>query len=121
MAILVTPPNHGTVTLLADGTLSYTPSAGFFGIDTIQYQVSDGFFTSNVVTIEITVIAGLPSGGGDPPPIPIRSPIPIRPLIQNQSPKRNQRMTKATPPIRSNLRRTCRRRLTPAQWRRWLS
>ena len=70
MAILVTPPNHGTVTLLADGTLSYTPSAGFFGIDTIQYQVSDGFFTSNVVTIEITVIAGLPSGGGDPPPDP---------------------------------------------------
>lgn len=32
----------GVVTLAADGSLVYTPKAGFFGIDTITYQVSDG-------------------------------------------------------------------------------
>ena len=69
-AILVTPPAHGTATLLADGTLSYTPNPGFFGIDTITYQVTDGGLMSNLATIQITTL-GAPSGGGgggSPPP-----------------------------------------------------
>jgi hypothetical protein len=33
---------HGTVTINADGTLSYTPAPGFKGRDTIDYAISDG-------------------------------------------------------------------------------
>ncbi len=78
-AILVTPPTSGSVTLLADGSLSYTSGAGFFGIDTLRYRVSDGGLLSNVVTIEITVIAGVPTDGGGPPdpdPTPVPDPTP---------------------------------------------
>ena len=69
MAVIVTPPNSGSATLLADGTLIYTPNAGFFGVDTVHYRVSDGSLMSSVVTIEVTVQAGTTSGTDpDPPP-----------------------------------------------------
>jgi gliding motility-associated-like protein len=34
-------PNNGTVTVNADGTITYTPNTGFEGFDTIPYQVCD--------------------------------------------------------------------------------
>jgi len=50
---------HGTVTVNADGTLHYTPDAGFFGADTIIYDVTDGVLTSTghaALTVGVTVI-----------------------------------------------------------------
>jgi len=38
---LLTQPEHGTVILNEDGTVSYTPAAGFFGIDSFIYQICD--------------------------------------------------------------------------------
>ncbi|TMU69821.1 DUF4347 domain-containing protein, partial [Pseudomonas fluorescens] len=35
-------PNNGTVVINADQTLTYTPSAGFVGLDYFNYHVSDG-------------------------------------------------------------------------------
>lgn len=35
-------PHHGTLTTNDDGTLTYTPTTGFRGIDSFTYQVSDG-------------------------------------------------------------------------------
>jgi hypothetical protein len=81
-AILVTPPAHGTATLLADGTLSYTPNPGFFGIDTITYQVTDGGLMSNLATIQITTLGAPSGGGGSPPPSdpgPGDAPAPVSP------------------------------------------
>ncbi len=45
----------GTVTLLADGSFDYTPAAGFHGIDTFVYRVTDGANESNVATVTIRV------------------------------------------------------------------
>jgi hypothetical protein len=50
----------GTVIDNGDGTLSYTPSAGYNGIDTFQYTASDGYggFDTAEVTVTVTVTVG---------------------------------------------------------------
>jgi VCBS repeat-containing protein len=54
-AILVTGPSHGTLTLNADGTFTYTPAPNFNGTDTFTYMANDGSLDSNVATVTITV------------------------------------------------------------------
>lgn len=39
---LVAGPSHGTLQLAADGSFSYTAAAGFHGIDSFAYRVTDG-------------------------------------------------------------------------------
>lgn len=56
-AALVTGPTNGAVTLNADGSFSYTPSAGFSGLDTFTYKVSDGELESGEATVTISVNA----------------------------------------------------------------
>lgn len=46
-AVLATSPAHGTLTLNADGSFTYTPDTGFDGVDHFTYFVSDG--TNNSV------------------------------------------------------------------------
>jgi len=36
-AVLVTDPAHGALVLNADGSFTYTPHAGFSGVDTFTY------------------------------------------------------------------------------------
>lgn len=48
-------PNNGTLTLNADGSFSYTPDAGFTGMDTFNYVANDGSVDSNVATVTITI------------------------------------------------------------------
>jgi hypothetical protein len=62
-AVIVTTATSGTLTLNADGSLTYIPNAGFVGIDTFYYQASDGSLLSAPVEVQIDVVAG---GGGDP-------------------------------------------------------
>jgi hypothetical protein len=38
---IVDPPNNGTVTVNANGTVTYTPNTGFVGIDTLYYSTCD--------------------------------------------------------------------------------
>ena len=40
--VKVSDPAHGTVTLNADGSFTYTPTGGFIGADSFTYKVSDG-------------------------------------------------------------------------------
>ncbi len=54
-AVLVTGPAHGTLTLNADGSFTYTPDADWFGPDTFTYKANDGISDSNVATVTITV------------------------------------------------------------------
>jgi CshA-type fibril repeat protein len=49
-----TSPN-GTVTINADGTISYTPNANFNGTDTITYTISDGKGGTSTATVTVTV------------------------------------------------------------------
>ena len=48
-------PAHGTVTLNADGSFTYTPAGGFFGADTFTYTAADDVNTSAPATVTITV------------------------------------------------------------------
>jgi VCBS repeat-containing protein len=55
MAILVSDVSHGTLTLNADGSFTYTPDADFNGTDTFTYKANDGTADSDPATVTITV------------------------------------------------------------------
>ena len=46
---------NGTVTINADGTISYTPNANFSGTDIITYTISDGNGGTATATVTVTV------------------------------------------------------------------
>ena len=54
-SVLVSSPPHGTVTLNADGSFTYTPKSGFVGTDQFTYEDLEGTLTSNVATVTIQV------------------------------------------------------------------
>jgi VCBS repeat-containing protein len=54
-AVLDTGPANGTLTLILDGSFSYTPNVDFAGVDTFTYHANDGLADSNVATVTITV------------------------------------------------------------------
>ena len=57
-AVLVSgPSNAQSFTLNADGSFTYTPTAGFTGTDTFTYKANDGSADSNVATATIIVTA----------------------------------------------------------------
>ncbi|HSK41651.1 MAG TPA: Ig-like domain-containing protein, partial [Arenibaculum sp.] len=53
-------PQHGTLADNGDGTLVYTPAAGFSGTDSFRYLVSDGTATAGA-TVEVAVAAPPPA------------------------------------------------------------
>lgn len=52
-----TTPANGTVTMLADGSFTYTPIANFYGADSFTYTISDGRGGAATATVSITVNA----------------------------------------------------------------
>ena len=54
-AAVLVGPQHGTLTLNADGSFTYTPTAGYSGPDSFIYQASNGAGTAQT-TAAITVI-----------------------------------------------------------------
>jgi len=54
-ANLVTGPIHGSLTLNADGSFSYTPNANYNGSDSFTYDVSDGQGGMATGTVNITI------------------------------------------------------------------
>ncbi len=69
-----TRPSHGTLTAAGAGLLRYTPTPGYTGPDTFQYQAvginTDGTFALNSgnVTVSVTVVAALTITNGSPLP-----------------------------------------------------
>ncbi|RMB56077.1 DUF11 domain-containing protein, partial [Dokdonia sinensis] len=65
MVTEVTDPNNGTVTINADGTVTYTPDANFNGTDTFEYTIVvtdvDGNTSTETATVTIFVIPDNPS------------------------------------------------------------
>jgi VCBS repeat-containing protein len=66
-AVRVSGPSHGTLTLNANGSFSYTPAADYDGTDSFTYRASDGTLDSNqaTVTIRITAINEEPNADDD--------------------------------------------------------
>jgi len=56
-----TGPSHGTLTLNADGSFTYTPDAGFFGTDTFTYSVQDEFGRDSASPATVTITVNLPA------------------------------------------------------------
>jgi len=54
-AVLDTDVAHGSLTLNADGSFTYTPDANFNGTDSFTYHASDATASSNIVTVSLTV------------------------------------------------------------------
>merc|ERR1711964_17472 len=61
-----TPPEHGTLSGTAPA-LTYTPQEGYSGADSFTFSVNDGELHSEVVTVDITVLAKLALTGDLPP------------------------------------------------------
>lgn len=68
VAFLWRAPVGGTVRFFPDGTFSYTPAAGFFGIDRFEYVISDGQLFSApaavAIQVEVGAAGGVTGGGG---------------------------------------------------------
>ena len=63
-AVLVTGVAHGTLTLSADGSFTYTTDLTSAGTDSFTYKLVDGALESNVATATITVTGSTGGGGG---------------------------------------------------------
>jgi len=66
-AVLVSGPAHGTLTLNADGSFTYTPNANYNGADSFTYKANDGSADSNaaVVALTVTAVNDAPAAAGD--------------------------------------------------------
>ena len=64
-ATLVQLPVSGSLTFNADGSLTYTPNAGFVGADTFQYAANDGYGDGNTATVTINVTNEAPTAYPD--------------------------------------------------------
>ena len=53
---VVAGPQHGSLTLNANGSYSYTPNANFNGPDSFTFKANDGSLDSNIATVSLTVI-----------------------------------------------------------------
>jgi len=60
---VVRAPGHGDVVVNPDGTVTYTPAAGFSGTDSFTYEVGDGNGNSDTAVVSVEVAADDP---GDP-------------------------------------------------------
>ncbi|MEO5712428.1 MAG: Ig-like domain-containing protein, partial [Luteolibacter sp.] len=56
-AVLSAGPTHGSLTLSANGSFTYTPATDHTGPDSFTYRANDGSLNSNVATVSITVNA----------------------------------------------------------------
>jgi VCBS repeat-containing protein len=56
-AVLGSGPSHGTLTLNANGSFTYTPTANYHGSDAFTYRASDGTLPSNLATVTLTISA----------------------------------------------------------------
>jgi large repetitive protein len=55
LRVTLASAGNGTVTILPDGTIDYTPNANFNGIDTITYMINDGNGGTSTATVTVTV------------------------------------------------------------------
>jgi VCBS repeat-containing protein len=69
-AALVTQAGHGIVVLNTDGTFTYTPNANYNGPDSFTYHANDGTADSNVATVSISVVPGIPPVNAAPVAVP---------------------------------------------------
>lgn len=93
-ALLDTNVTHGTLTLNADGSLSYTPDNNYYGTDSFTYKATDGTNLSGAVTVVLTInpINDAPVAQADSATVNIGSSLSI-PVLTNDSDLENSPLT----------------------------
>jgi VCBS repeat-containing protein len=78
-AVKVSDPAHGTLTLNADGSFTYTPALNFSGGDSFAYKSNDGTHDSDtaIVSIAVTSPNDAPVAGNDAYATPEDTPLTI--------------------------------------------
>jgi VCBS repeat-containing protein len=84
-------PLHGTVSVNADGSFTYIPTANYFGPDSFRYTVSDGIDPSEptVVTIQVSAVNDAPSAADDTAGVPQGQSRSIAVLANDTDPERD--------------------------------
>ena len=54
-AIEDSSPSHGTLNFTNDGSFSYTPVNGYFGLDSFTYHTFDGLLNSLTAVVNLNV------------------------------------------------------------------
>ncbi len=90
-------PGDGTVAI-DDGTVTYTPAAGFSGTDTFDYTITDGIAT-DTATVTVAVANGAPAAVDDEASTGRNRPVDIAVLANDSDPDGDTlRVTDATTP-----------------------
>lgn len=54
-AVIVTPPSHGFISLLTDGSFTYVPDVDYFGTDSFTYRATNGYQNTEPTTVYLQV------------------------------------------------------------------
>lgn len=57
--VITMPAQHGTTTVNADNTITYTPDSNYTGQDNFKYKVTDSYNKSSMATVNISVLVPL--------------------------------------------------------------
>ena len=97
----------GAITVNRDGTYTYTPAAGFTGVDTYDYTVCDNFAGGGTEcrTATITIYVGGPVGNGqdDSERTPIGTPVTLNVLANDAFPKPANPVVTTTAPANGTV------------------
>jgi hypothetical protein len=55
IALTISSPAHGSLTLVSNGSFTYTPTPEFFGDDSFSYQASDGVANSAITLVSLRI------------------------------------------------------------------
>ncbi|MDR2973740.1 MAG: choice-of-anchor L domain-containing protein [Propionibacteriaceae bacterium] len=75
----VAAPGHAKATINADGTVTYTPAAGYSGVDEFTYTAMDSADQTATATVTVTVVAP-PAAVDDPTPTVAPAPVDPAPV-----------------------------------------
>ncbi|UCC96919.1 MAG: cadherin-like domain-containing protein [Phycisphaerales bacterium] len=82
-----TQPGHGTVEVDAEGNYTYTPDEGYVGEDSFTYTATDGDFTTEPITVTITMTNTPPVLGEDIVTVDFGTSVVIDVLINDSDPE----------------------------------
>jgi VCBS repeat-containing protein len=88
-AVVNVTPTHGTLVLNADGSFTYDPNPGFFGVDTFTYHATDGTDDSAdaTVTINVALLNGTLIANDDGADMPMNTSITLDVLANDVDPE----------------------------------
>ena len=99
LAVTGATATQGIVTINSDGTLNYTPNAGFSGMDTISYQIDDGDGGTDTATLTVGVVSNGSQFGIFAPADPIDPTDPI--TLQDSQEQDEDISTETEAPVKS--------------------